>query len=195
MHEDEIKKSGITPLMKLIHQVADNFPVDESAIARRTLLKASKDSEDMANTILYLAKLGVPALISSGVGADGEDIFIRSINSSKLTLDHLDKDPDVVVVQASPPWRIGLPAKDYYENAEVVEEYKQTIRQVFEALQPDENSTIHAQWIKATDHGNIASSRRIGGYAYEVVEFEKKLAMASPNAEDQEDVTVSLRPF
>lgn len=173
MDEDTIKKVGIKPLMELLHQVADFFPVKESAFARRTPL-VTTDSKDIAETILYLSKLGVTALVSPGAGAD-------------------DKDPDTVVVQVSPPWRIGLPAKDYYLDSAVVKKYEDTLAKIIGNLHPDhkhENATLHAEWMKVKGHGNVAARGDSQNYAHDVVEFEKRLASASPDAEDSNDVTV-----
>jgi endothelin-converting enzyme len=118
----------------------------------------------MAGTVLYLAKLGVSSLISSGAGAD-------------------DKDPDVVVVQVSPPYHIGLPAKDYYGDENVVQNYEDTIAQIIEKMD------VHKHFSKTKGHSicQFCSQETAHG----VVEFEKKLAAASPDAEDRDDVTVS----
>ena len=174
MDEDTIKKEGIKPLQEILHQVADMFPVKESAF-RKTSLLEQKDEEDLADTVLYLQKIGVSSLISCGAGAD-------------------DKDPDVVVVQAAPPYRVGLPAKDYYSNDDVVKKYEAAVAQVIENLHPkhkDENATQHAQWMEAKGHDSIAARGKSKDFAHDVVEFEKKLAAASPDAEDRDDVTVS----
>lgn len=175
MDEEKIKSEGVKPLLEILHQVADMFPVQESAFRRRTPLSA-EDNTDLAETIVYLSKLGIPSLISLGAGAD-------------------DKDPDTVVVQASAPRRIGLPAKDYYKDDVVVEKYEATLAQIIENLHPDhadENSTLHAEWTKSKGHRKIASRGQSKDYAHEVIQFEKKLAAASPDAEDMDDVTVSL---
>ncbi len=174
MDEDTIKKEGIKPLLEVLHRVADLFPVKESAFRRRTPLSA-QDSKDLGSTVLFLTKLGVPALLSFGAGAD-------------------DKDPDSVAVQVSPPWRIGLPAKELYGDASVTKKYEDTIKQILAVLNPDhsnENATLHAQWMKSDGHAKIASRGHSEDFAHEVVEFEKRLAAASPDAEDSNDVTVS----
>lgn len=178
MDEEKIKAAGVKPLMEVLHQVADLFPVKESAFNRRTPLTAA-DSKDIAETVLYLEKLGVSALISSGAGAD-------------------DKDPDTVVVQVSPPYRIGLPAKDYYSDAAVVKKYEDTLAAIISNLHPDhknENATLHAEWMKSKGHGKIAARGDGKNYAHDVVEFEKKLAAASPDAEDRDDVTKYYNPM
>ena len=108
--------------------------------------------------------MGVSALVSSGAGAD-------------------DKDPDVVVVQVSPPYRIGLPAKDYYKDEAVVQKYESALSQVLQEI--SQNNLEHNAMFPG-------SSKDL---AHEVVELEKKLASASPDAEDQDDVTKYYNPM
>jgi endothelin-converting enzyme len=172
--EDTIKKKGIKPLQEIIHQIAGMFSVEESEFQKRTLLEG-KDEDDLAATILYLSKIGVSSLVSCGAGAD-------------------DKNPDVVVVQCSPPYRVGLPAKDYYSNDDVVKKYEDTLAQIIENLHQDhehENASLHARWIESGGHTSIAARGTSKDFAHDVVELEKKLAAASPDAEDRDDVTVS----
>ena len=174
MDEATIKKAGTTPLLEVAHQVAALFPATESAFHKRTPL-LGKDKEDIPDVLFYLNKIGLSPLISLGAGAD-------------------DKDPDVVVIQASPPWRIGLPAKNYYEDPKILQEYKDTVAQVLENLHPNhkhENSTLHAKWMQSNGHGKIAAREYAKVSADEVVEFERQLAAASPDPEDAADVTVS----
>lgn len=84
-----------------------------------------------------------------------------------------DRDPDKVVVSVAAPYRIGLPAKELYSDEKVVEKYKTVIYHVFAALYP----------------GKLA---HIKDSTKAVVEFEKQLAAASPDAEDRDDVTVCI---
>lgn len=173
MDEDTIKKAGVKPLMEVIHQIADIFPVTESAFHRRTPL-VGNDKDDIPDVLFFLNKLGLSPLISLGAGAD-------------------DKDPDVVVIQASPPWRIGLPAKNYYKDPNVLKEYKETVAQVIENIHPNhkrENATLHAEWMRSNGHDKIAARGTPKDSADEVVEFERQLAAASPDPEDAQDVTV-----
>ncbi len=174
MDEDTIKKAGIKPLLELIHQVSDIFPVTESAFYGHTLLRG-KDKDDIPDVIYFLNKFGLSPLISLGAGAD-------------------DKDPDVVVIQASPPWRIGLPAKNYYEDPKILKEYKDTVAEVIGYLHPNhknENATLHAEWMRSSGHDKIAARGKPKDTADEVVEFERQLAAASPDPEDSQDVTVT----
>ncbi len=82
-----------------------------------------------------------------------------------------DKDPDTVVVSVSAPYSVGLPAKELYEDDKILKKYENTITEVFTALQPG---------LAVTD-ANI----------HALVEFEKKVVAATPDAEDRDDVTVS----
>lgn len=82
-----------------------------------------------------------------------------------------DTDPDTVVVSVSAPWSFGLPSKERYEDEKLVEKYRGVTIEVLSALFPDQD--------KSSFSG--------------VVDFEKKLAAASPSEEEREDVTVS--PF
>jgi endothelin-converting enzyme len=176
MDEATIKKAGITPLLEVVHQIAELFPVTESAFHKRTPL-LGKEKKDIPDVLFYLNKLGLSPLLSLGAGAD-------------------DKDPDVVVIQVSPPWRIGLPAKNYYEDPKILKEYKETVADVFENVLPDhkhENATLHAEWMRSNGHGKIAVRGQAKASADDVVEFERQLAGASPNPEDAQDVTVSER--
>lgn len=114
--------------------------------------KFYEDSDSaLSNTLLHLAKLGVSAFVSTGTGAD-------------------DKDPDTVVVSVSAPYRIGLPAKELYEDEKVVSKYEKVASQVISVLYP--------------------SSARDSSVYRDLVEFEKRLAAASPDAEDRDDVEV-----
>lgn len=113
--------------------------------------KHSDNDVALSDTLIHLAGLGVNALISAGTGAD-------------------DKDPDTVVVSVSAPYRIGLPAKELYEDEKVVAKYEKVASQVISALYP--------------------SSALDSSVYHDLVEFEKRLAAASPDAEDRDDVEV-----
>ncbi|RMD39946.1 hypothetical protein DV735_g5170, partial [Chaetothyriales sp. CBS 134920] len=82
-----------------------------------------------------------------------------------------DKDPDTVVLSVGAPSRVGLPAKERYLDDAIVAKYTDVISKVISAI------------IKAPADGHA------------IVEFEKKLAAASPNAEDRGDVTKVYNPL
>lgn len=160
MNEEKVKKVGVKPLLEILHQIQDFFPV------KNTKSSLATENTDLADTLIYLGKLGVNPLTAVSVGAD-------------------DKDPDTVVVQASPPYRIGLPAKDYYKDPAVVAKYETTLAKVMSNLYPiTPNVTIRYQFGK--------HSTPWPELAHKVVDFESKLAAASPDAEDSNDVTASF---
>jgi len=80
-----------------------------------------------------------------------------------------DTDPDTVVVGVSPPWRIGLPSKERYRDARLVRQYQDVIASVLSALSPEASKESAAK----------------------LIDFEERLAAASPSTEEREDVTVS----
>lgn len=121
-------------------------------------LSESSSKTDLGDSIIFLAKLGVSAFFSSGASAD-------------------DTDPDTVVVVVSPPYRIGLPAKDYYKDESVVQKYETTIAEVFAGL----SKKTSLQGLFPAVDKNVSHG---------VVELEKQLAAASPDAADANDVTV-----
>ena len=84
------------------------------------------------------------------------------------------------MIQVSSPSSIGLPSKDYYKNDDIVTKYQSAIGQVFEALNNESQKQGRSLNL------SIATSEG-------VLKLEKKLAAASPDAEDRDDVTVSLR--
>ncbi|KAK6612031.1 Endothelin-converting enzyme 1-like protein 1 [Botrytis cinerea] len=166
MNETKIKTVGITPLQEITKQLTDMFSVKGD----KHLLMKSEDHSSLTDTIEYMAKLGSSALISSGTGPD-------------------DKDPDTVIVQVAPPYRIGLPSKEYYDNEKVVNDYTQTIAQVIPKFLPEHQNS------KGLHRDSIVAQDKAADLARDVVALEKKLAAASPNNEDRDDVTKTYNPM
>jgi endothelin-converting enzyme len=109
LNEDKIKNIGAEPLLHVLDEVKKVYPTNNSA-----------DSHSVKDAILFLAKHGVTALITTGTGAD-------------------DTDPDTVVVSVSAPWSFGLPSKERYEDKTLVEKYRGVTVEVLSALFPDQN--------------------------------------------------------
>jgi len=150
LDENAIKELGTAPLMEILGQIEDVFP--PAAIENE---ENTQNTNAIRDAIVVLADYGVSALVAAGTGAD-------------------DKSPDTVIVSVSPPWRIGLPSKERYEDKELVKKYEDVVSQVLSALYPSFNSKS----------------------ASGVVDFEAKLAAASPNQQEREDITVcSLDPL
>lgn len=84
-----------------------------------------------------------------------------------------EKDPDVVVIMVG-PGSVGLPAKDYYRDNKVTQKYQNALEQVI---------------------NNMHESNLSASLAHDVVEFERKLALASPEEEDSNDATKYYNPM
>jgi endothelin-converting enzyme len=80
-----------------------------------------------------------------------------------------DTDPDSVVVSVAAPYSFGLPSKERYLDSKLVEEYRDVAVNVLSALYPKQDVDSFGK----------------------VIDLEKKLAAASPDSEDRDDVTVS----
>lgn len=81
-----------------------------------------------------------------------------------------DRDPDSVAIFVEPPEEIGLPAREYYNNTHTVAEYIDVAEQVLGSF--------------------VGSPANVK----DVVEFETKLANASPDTQTREDITKSYNP-
>jgi endothelin-converting enzyme len=146
LNVDTISKVGLSPLTSLLSTVKKLYPIQRSP---NTMSEDSK----LSKIISWLAENGISALAGAYTGAD-------------------DRDPDTVVVSILPPSRIGLPAKERYEDDRLVVRYTGVLAQMISASCPDCSTTDAS--IKA------------------LVDFEKKLAAASPTSQERQDVTVYL---
>ena len=75
----------------------------------------------------------------------------------------------------------GLPSKEYYEDPDIVKRYGTVIGQVLEALLEEANSTF------ALDDSQLFTQS--AQLVERIVNFEIKLAKATPATEEAEDVT------
>lgn len=95
-----------------------------------------------------------------------------------LTADNLqadEKDPDVNVLHMTAP-RLGLPAKEYYKDKDVLKRYTRMISEVAESFK-QKSGAFTTQFI-----------------AEDVVELEVKLAEASPTEEERQDPQKAYNP-
>jgi len=84
-----------------------------------------------------------------------------------------DTDPDTVVVSVSAPYSFGLPSKERYEDNKLVEKYRDVAVDVLTAL-------YHGVDVDAFG---------------KIIDLEKRLAAASPDSEDRDDVTKYYNPM
>src|ERR1700743_3568521 len=92
---------GAAPLMRVLNQIARNFPVQPQLFANAAQSPHTRD------TILELARLGATALVALDTKAD-------------------DRNPDEVAVIISIPSSIGLPTDKHYFNGALIEKYRKT---------------------------------------------------------------------
>ncbi|MCJ1364301.1 hypothetical protein MMC16_003410 [Acarospora aff. strigata] len=183
MDEDTIKSAGVGPLLRVLRTVEELFPakkphaegeVDQNMLsqARKTLMLQADDQ--LSRVVVYLTKIGVGGLVDIGVAAD-------------------DMDPDNVVTTVAAPWQVGLPSKEYYKNKNMTQGYAETIGKVLEALlhEAERNSTATIS-VETLERSRYKSSRE--ELVRALVEFETRLAEASPNLEDALDVTKYYNP-
>ncbi|EED19051.1 endothelin-converting enzyme [Talaromyces stipitatus ATCC 10500] len=142
---DALKERGSQPLEDILSNIDAVYS------------SQGKDSEtNITDTLLYLMQIDVSALTDFSISPD-------------------DRDPDNVVIFVTPPRRIGLPSREYYNDSKVVRDYYNLAAELFGNFIP-------------LDH--VLSDR----LAKDVVQFEKKLADATPDTQAQEDVTQYYNP-
>ncbi|KAK3315735.1 endothelin-converting enzyme [Apodospora peruviana] len=140
-----------------------------------------------------IAKLGVAPIITvldqmSKVFAPPGDysglaLFVKTVGASSLLSIYVDtdpKDPDVTLIGVMPSTGIGLGSKSYYEDPELVSEYRDAIAQLFAAIHPSSVNTTPVDAAKQ---------------AVDVVDFETKIAAIMPELSDLRDVVKSYNPM
>lgn len=149
LDEDTIKSLGAKPLFKIIDRIREIFPLNVDGV-----IKKEERKDAITKALLHLANNGISALISAGTAAD-------------------DRDPDTVIINVSPPWRIGLPSKERYEDEKLVSKYQGVVEEILAVLNPNQARESYRA----------------------VVDFEKQLAAASPSQQEREDVTKTYNPM
>lgn len=178
MDEELIKDIGSAPLLEVLRKIEELFPAGRPDTDFLPLLKNMdqkglllKGENQLSKTLTYLTSIGLDPLISFYVTAD-------------------DKDPDVVVPFIAAPRQPGLPTKEYYKNPKLVARYAKTIGQVLEALlaeaKPDSRPLAGLRTQISTKSADLVEG---------IVSLEFKLAQATPDEEDAEDVTKYYNPM
>ncbi|KAI9825753.1 MAG: hypothetical protein M1819_000471 [Sarea resinae] len=166
MNEDAIKEIGLNPLTGIVDKIDDLLNSEKS--------QGTSEAGNVSNVILYLTGIGVEALASIDVGPD-------------------DKDPDTIVISLSGPGSLGLPSKEYYEDEEVLAKHKDVVDKVITAVLDVKKSSSNQNPEPFPsfdpDSADLVDQERSVPLGYRVVEFEQKIAKASPNNEDANDIT------
>ncbi|KAF8421477.1 peptidase family M13 [Tirmania nivea] len=115
MDESLIAQRGLQPLLKLVNELKDTYPLAESSEAIEKPKKPEGSTEGVTDAIAYLQELGVAGFIDFGISAD-------------------DRDPDSQVLSLQGPRRIGLRSKEEYKDDKVVAKYTFTISAMFKII-------------------------------------------------------------
>ncbi|KAF7715646.1 Endothelin-converting enzyme [Penicillium ucsense] len=143
LNESAIRDRGIKPLTNLLGKLQDVYSMGKT--------DHPTSHAELTDAIIFLMKSGAEAFVSPGVSPD-------------------DRDPDNVTIFVSPPRRIGLPAREYYNNTETVADYTDALKLVLK---------------------NFGGNNKI---AKEIVALEKQLADITPDTAAQEDITKYYNP-
>jgi endothelin-converting enzyme len=161
-NESLLQSLGAKPLLDLLLKIEELYPTK----------KPKGLDTSLTDTIQYLLSIGITGPISIGFGAD-------------------DKVPDVIVLQLSAPYSFGLPSREYYNNTDIVSQYKDTIGMVLEGLLKEAypNSSVLSTF-RRQDTPTIMNKTLVD----DLVKFEAYMAAASPSPEDASDVTKYYNP-
>lgn len=140
-----------------------------------------KPIQDLLGNLTYILAFEGSTFITQ---ADSKALSAATLFLERLGISSLfsfgdgadDKNPDVVVVFAGPRSRIGLPSPAYYLDEDTVKEYTLAMTQVLKGVLPSTKGSVD----------KLAAA---------VVDFESKIAAATPPLEDLQDVTVSDRVY
>ncbi|THW77645.1 endothelin-converting enzyme [Aureobasidium pullulans] len=162
MNESLLASIGSKPLLDLLLQLDKIYPTEKS--------KKNKDDTTLTKAIEFLISIGVGGPVSIDVGAD-------------------DKDPDTNVISVGAPYSFGLPSKQYYERAEIVDSYKETIGSVLEALLKEAKPDA-LLFMSDNQDMTVLSKDLVDS----LVALEKSMANVAPDPEDAADVTKYYNP-
>ncbi|RJE21177.1 endothelin-converting enzyme [Aspergillus sclerotialis] len=144
LDESAIKKRGTKPLDDMLAELEKIYPAS-----------SGKDvKEGLTDAMIYLMGINTEALVAASIGPD-------------------DRDPDNVTIFVTPPSEIGLPARENYNNTDMVAEYTEVAKKVLGDFSNNESTDL----------------------ADDVVKFETKLASVTPDTESQQNVTKYYNPL
>jgi endothelin-converting enzyme len=163
MNETLLASIGSKPLLDLLSELDEIYPTE--------IPKSSKKDDSLTKAIEYMMGISVGGPLSVDVGAD-------------------DKNPDVNIISVGAPYSFGLPSKQYYERAEIVALYKETIGTVLEALLKEANPETFSFMFDGDNELSTLSKDLVD----RLVALEKAIADAAPDPEDAADVTKYYNP-
>lgn len=104
---------------------AGHAPLADIASILKSLMH---ETSGIADALVALAHIGVSPLISMDTGPD-------------------ERNPDAVVIKLSPPTSLGLPSKESYDNATLLDEYRNIAVDAISAIDPSGTRDVFAKAI------------------------------------------------
>ncbi|KAK9477953.1 hypothetical protein V1514DRAFT_295011 [Lipomyces japonicus] len=176
MNTDRITSLGATPIYPILENILQKYPVyegkrtvknwvegDKGVTVRSQKIRSTVD--DLTETVLYLQKFAITALLQFDIDAD-------------------DVDPDYVALKIYQPLN-GLPSKEYYQRETITLAYADAIKSVLQNVLTDANASMTATELE----------ERYAELAKHVVEFEKQVADIGLDLEDLFDGSKTYHPY
>ena len=163
-----LKDIGAVPLNDLRLQIEALYPLNETFTPEGAMFPQYRTQQQLG--IVQEDDKSVTDVISYLISIEVPSLIDIGVSAD-------DKDPDVVVPFLSAPRSPGLPSKEYYEDPDIVTRYKEAIKKTQQALSSEFNITAPPDLVER------------------VVKLETKIARASPDQADSEDVTFYYNPM
>lgn len=166
MDESTILSAGRKPLLDQIESVLSTFPSKNTGgVVDKTIL---------AKTLAQLSNQGISGFVSLDVGPDPKDPLVNSLSLSESGL--------------------GLPAREYYQDAETVKLYESTIGQMFQVVFGEEDvatrnetltdADVKQEW-KDTAKAVAGFETQLAGIGTDLVDLYDPIKSNNPRTADQ----------
>ncbi|KAG9061818.1 hypothetical protein KI688_006969 [Linnemannia hyalina] len=163
MDESTILSNGRKPLLDQISSIFSTFP------SNATGKVGGGDKTVLAKMLAQLSNQGISGFVSLDVGSDSMDPLINSLSLSEGGL--------------------GLPAREYYQDAETIKLYESTIGQMFQVVFGEEDVATRNQTLTDAD-----VKQKWKDVAKAMVGFETQLAKIGTELVDLYDPIKSNNP-
>lgn len=166
MGESTILSAGRKPLLDQISSILSTFPFNATGgVVDKTVL---------AKTLAQLSNQGMSGFVSLDVGPDPTDPLVNSLSLSEGGL--------------------GLPAREYYEDAETIKLYESTIGQMFQVVFGEEDVATRNQTLTDADvkqewkdvaKAVVGFETQLAGIGTELVDLYDPIKSNNPRTVDQ----------
>jgi endothelin-converting enzyme len=170
-NEDAIKTYGIKPVLSFVEELQTVYPLKAPATV------SSKD--ELTKTMIWLFKKNVAVLVSSSVGVSNRRTFnTHSERTNNTQVDDMNPDTTILNLGAS---EFQL-AKEYYKKPAVLTNYTRALAQTLQVI--SSGKPYDEEPIPATKNASLFEK------AQRIVDFEKKVALVTPEPDQASDVKV-----